>query len=68
MTPEVVIKAATVLSERLTDAELVELAEFMDGDPYDTVLAAINGIVEERHPEIFAAHDPGAVEKEGDKG
>lgn len=66
MVPEVVLKAARVLSDRLTDDEFKALAEFMDGDPNDCLLAAVNEIVEERHPEIFAAHDPGAVEPKED--
>ena len=44
---------AKLLDSKLTDAELLELGEMIDGDARNTLLQEIDTINEARHPEVF---------------
>ena len=53
------------LAFALSDELLVELVTLLDGDRDDDLLAALNVIVAERHPELFAGEPATPQEVQG---
>ena len=52
------------LDDKLSDENLVVLAELMDGDAYGALLDEINKILLGRHPELFSSPSPANLKVE----
>lgn len=61
--PDVLDKALAVWLEHLTEDELVELSEFLDGDPRHSLLLKLDEHLAKVRPELFADPNEGVTKE-----